>query len=152
MRMCLCAKGQSTFKDKGRNTGLLECNHAKFISNTFQFIRKNNGISWRKNYQTTRGTESTINGKKQRCYPYIKMLSPDDGDNIISFYKERLKGYKYMDTFGGMIRVFWKGADEFNPLDMDQRCRMVTVQIFDGKNFKALMPKATSVIELTYTP
>ena len=100
--------------------------------------------------QTTQGMEMEINGEKQKCYPYIKMLSKDDGEKIVSFYKEKLKGYKYLDKFGGMIKVFWQGGDDFNPMDMDQRCKTVALQVSDGSIFKELMPDVKSVIEITY--
>lgn len=102
--------------------------------------------------QTTEGMQMEINGNMEKCYPYIKMLSNEDGDKIISFYKDRLEGYKYMNKFGGMIKVFWKGSDDFNPMDMDQRCQSVAVQVSDGSLHKDLMPEVQSVIEITYKP
>ncbi|MGD2270217.1 MAG: hypothetical protein PVI06_07455 [Desulfobacterales bacterium] len=102
--------------------------------------------------QTTKGMEMEIRGNKQTCYPYIKMLSSDDGDTVISFYKEKLKGYKYVNQFGGMIRVFWQGNEDFNPMDMDQRCTTVAVQVSDGDIYKELMPDVKSSIEITYQP
>jgi hypothetical protein len=102
--------------------------------------------------QTTEGMEMEINGNKLKCYPYIKMLSTDDGDKIISFYKGNLNGYKYMDKFGGMIKVFWKGGDDFNPIDVGQRCKSVSVQVSEGSLYKELLPEVQSVIEITYKP
>lgn len=102
--------------------------------------------------QANDGLEMESNGVKQKCFPHIKMLSKDDGDKIISFYKKSLNGYKYMEKFGGMIRVFWKGSDDFNPMDIDQTCKTAIIGVSDASLFKELMPDAKSVIEITYTP
>ena len=98
------------------------------------------------------GMEMEINGVKQKCLPNIQMLSKDDGDKIISFYKNSLSGYKYMDKFDGMIRAFWKGRDDFNPMDINQTCNTAAVSVSDASLFKDLMPDAKSVIQITYTP
>lgn len=102
--------------------------------------------------QANDGLEMESNGVKQKCFPHIKMLSKDDGGKIISFYKKSLNGYRYMEKFGGMIRVFWKGSDDFNPIDIDQTCKTEMVGVSDASLFKELMPDAKSVIEITYAP
>jgi hypothetical protein len=101
--------------------------------------------------QANKGTEMTANGQKYHCLNYMKMLSTDDGEKIASFYKGKLKGYNFKNEFGGMIRVFWKGADDVNTMDITQMCttpNMVITGPLDS--YKKMMPGVQSVIEIGY--
>lgn len=100
----------------------------------------------------TQGLRSMgINGKQVKCINYIKLLSKDDAASVEAFYQKHLSGYQFENKFGGMIRLFWKGAKEIDPMDIGKMCQTPNILITDtGDLYKDLMPDAKTVIEITY--
>lgn len=105
-------------------------------------------------FQTKDASEMTMNNKKYKTLPYIKLLSIDPPEKIVAWYKEQLKGYTYEDVFGSSW-VFWKGKGKFNGLDMRQRTTIQNVTIskaIAAMGYDKDMKGTKSVIEVTYEP
>jgi len=91
------------------------------------------------------------NGEKVECMPYIKLYTPDAADKVEAFYRKELKDYQFKSEFGGMIRLFWTGAPDLNPLDVTRMCTTPNVSIGAAMP-DALAPGAKTTIEITYRP
>ncbi len=103
--------------------------------------------------QTKGKSKMEVNGKELTCLHYIKLITMDEVKKVVAFYKDKLKGYRFLSEFGGSIQVYWKGKEKFNPIDMRDTC--TTPNVFIGKAkgmWDELMKGAKTTIEITYIP
>jgi hypothetical protein len=105
-------------------------------------------------FQTRNASEMQANDKTYQTLPYIKLLSSDSPETIVGWYKDQLSEYTYEDVFS-VAWVFWKGAGEFNGMDIRQRATVQNVGISEAigaMGYDKIMEGAKSVIEVTYEP
>lgn len=84
--------------------------------------------------------------------PYIKLLTADDMDKVVAWYKDKLSTYYYQKQgFAGMfIHVFWKEKGDYQMFDVEARMLNVNVGISDGAIHKDDYPQVKTVIEIAY--
>lgn len=73
------------------------------------------------------GMNATANGKSIQGLPTVVLATKDGIENVVAFYKGKLKGWKYMEKYGSY--VFWRGADSYNMMDMNQSMTTENVTI-----------------------
>ncbi len=84
--------------------------------------------------------------------PLITMATVDDQAKVVSFYKEKLKDWKYKNTFD-MFDIFWDGPDEFNNIDMTQGMTIPNIVVFESTDGEPnFMPEAKTAITIVYKP
>ncbi len=84
--------------------------------------------------------------------PSLTMASEDTPEQVVSFYKEKLKDWKHKNSFD-MFDIFWIGPDEFNNLDMEQGMTIPNVVVFEATSAQTdFMPKAKTTITIVYDP
>jgi hypothetical protein len=93
-----------------------------------------------------------VNDDTIMTLPSITLATEDEQAKVVSFYKEKLKEWKYKNSFD-MFDIFWDGPDEFNNMDMTQGMTIPNLVVFgstDGEpNF---MPEAKTAITIVYKP
>jgi len=101
--------------------------------------------------QTMVDMSQMVNGKKQNCLPWIKLLSADPMNKIVEFYKTNAKGYQFKSTMG-IINTFWTDRKDLNPMDVRQICVTPNITIMDINMKSKLMPEAITEIQIGYKP
>lgn len=101
--------------------------------------------------QTSEAGQMKMNDKDN--LPYIKMLTADEIDKVVAWYKEKLPSYYYQKQgFAGMfIHIFWKQKGDYQMFDVEARMLNENVGISDGAIHKDDYPQAKTMIEITYT-
>ena len=100
---------------------------------------------------TSSGMVMASNNDKLTCLNAIQLLTTDAPDKVIAFYKKRLKDYRFKSRYGGIINVFWKGAEKFNSADITQVCKTPNISI-TSESGNELMPEAKTMMEIVYEP
>lgn len=105
-------------------------------------------------FQTRGAGTMNVNGKDSKSLPYIKLLTSDDMDKVVAWYKDKLSSYYHQkQSFAGMsTHVFWKEKGDYNMFDINARMVNENVGISDGAIHKDDYPKAKTMIEITYVP
>ena len=103
-------------------------------------------------FQTRDSGSAEINGKAVNTLPYIKLLTSDDMDKVVAWYKDNLSTYYYQKQgFAGMFtHIFWKEEGDYNMFDIYARMVNENVGISDGEIHKDDYSKAKTMIEITY--
>lgn len=92
------------------------------------------------------------NGKKTTTLPVIVLATGDDPGKVTSFYKEKLKDWKYKNSFG-MVDIFWTGREDFNNMDMEQTTTTSNVIIMEAYSAHTdFLPTAKTAISIVYKP
>lgn len=102
--------------------------------------------------QTRALGEMTVNGKPY--LPYIKLLTSDPVDKVVSWYKKKLPSWYYqkLEFFGTYSHRFWKVKGDYGMMDMDSLGTIPNVVISDGKQHADVYPPVKTMIEITYQP
>ncbi|RMI03517.1 MAG: hypothetical protein D6681_09765, partial [Calditrichaeota bacterium] len=102
--------------------------------------------------QTRGAGEMKVNGKPY--LPYIKLLTADSIDKVVSWYKAKLPSWQYqkVDFMGAVFHRFWKVKGNYEPMDMDAMGTIPNVVISDGKQHADDYPAVKTMIEITYQP
>ena len=100
--------------------------------------------------QTSDAGQMQFNGKNGLAY--IKLLTSDDINKVVAWYKKQLPTYFYqkkgfMDMF---IHTFWEKEGDYNLFDMEARSLNMNVSISDGAIHKDDFPETQSMIEISY--
>ena len=92
-----------------------------------------------------------VNDENIKTIAYVKLLSTDPVDKVVAWYKEQLASYGHKNAYG-VAWVFWKGAGEYNSMDMTQSMTIENVQITDATviGYEDDLKGAKSVIEVSY--
>jgi hypothetical protein len=77
--------------------------------------------------------------------PTVRLLSEDAIKDVVAFYKEKLKDWKFKDYYG--TQTFFK--DDVQKAMFGQE---PVIQIESADNFKKTMPSAHAVITIGYIP
>lgn len=84
--------------------------------------------------------------------PSITLATEDEQSKVVSFYKEKLKEWKYKNSFG-MFDIFWIGPDDFNNMDMNQGMTIPNIAVFESTEGEPnFMPEAKTAITIVYNP
>jgi hypothetical protein len=84
--------------------------------------------------------------------PSMTLATTDDQAKVVSFYKEKLKDWKFKNSYD-MFDIFWIGPDEFNNMDMSQAMTIPNIVIFGStKGEPNFMPEAKTAITIVYKP
>lgn len=84
--------------------------------------------------------------------PVITLGIEDEQAKVVSFYKEKLKDWKYKNSFD-MFDIFWTGRDDYDVRDIMQTATIPNLVI--SKSIRAepnFMPKAKTTITIVYKP
>ena len=102
-------------------------------------------------FQTRDAGEMEVNDENIKTIAYVKLLSTDPVDKVVAWYKEQLASYGHKNAYG-VAWVFWKGAGEYNSMDMTQSMTIENVQITDATviGYEDDLKGAKSVIEVSY--
>jgi len=86
--------------------------------------------------------------------PYIKLLTADPIDKVVSWYKAKLPSWQYqkLDFMGGISHRFWKIKGNHGPMDMDAMGTIPNVVISDGTQHADDYPPVKTMIEMAYQP
>ncbi len=81
--------------------------------------------------------------------PGMILLSSDELDVVLAFYKEKLAGWQYQDFYG--IHTFWDGPEGSNPLDIMAGYSMLSLDtIEEGEVQRLLWPEMRTKIDMMY--
>lgn len=81
--------------------------------------------------------------------PGMVLLSADDVDSVLAYYKEQLAGWQYQDFYG--IHTFWNGPEDSNPLDIMAGHSMLSLsELEEGEVQRLLWPEMRSKIDMMY--
>ena len=96
--------------------------------------------------------EMTANDKKFTTLPAMTLATVDEPAKVAAFYKEKLKDWKYKNSFD-MFDIFWKGPDDFDNFDITQSSIIPNVVIFESMPSQSdMMPEAKTLITIVYEP
>ncbi len=96
--------------------------------------------------------EMTANDKKITSLPSMTLATVDEPAKVTAFYKDKLKDWKYKNSFD-MFDIFWKGPDDFNNMDITQASTLPNVVIFESIPSQVdMMPEAKTLITIVYEP
>lgn len=56
-------------------------------------------------------SEMKVGGVTRRILPMVTLVSKDEVEKVVAFYKKKLEGWNYAHEYG-MFHVFWKGTKE----------------------------------------
>jgi hypothetical protein len=86
--------------------------------------------------QTNKGREGML--------PSVRLVSSDDKNAVIEFYKKKLKDWKNEDVYG--TYMFWKSKDKTSALMGSEP----VIQIDDGKKYAKLVAGTKTTILIGY--
>ena len=82
----------------------------------------------------------------------MTLATVDEPAKVAAFYKEKLKDWKYKNSFD-MFDIFWKGPDDFDNFDVTQSSIIPNVVIFESMPSQSdMMPEAKTLITIVYEP
>jgi len=98
------------------------------------------------------GGSMVVNDDTIATLPSITLSTFDDQAKVVSFYKEKLKDWKYKNSFD-MFDIFWDGPDDFNNMDMTQGMTIPNIVVFESTDGEPnFMPEAKTAITIVYKP
>ena len=98
------------------------------------------------------GGPMVVNDDTLIMLPSMTMATVDDQAKVVSFYKEKMKDWKYKNSFD-MFDIFWDGPDDFNNMDMTQGMTIPNIVVFGATEGEPnFMPEAITAITIVYKP
>lgn len=93
-----------------------------------------------------------MNDDTIKTLPSMTLATTAEQAEVVSFYKEKLKDWKYKNSFD-MFDIFWNGPDEFNNIDMTQGMTIPNLVVFESTDGEPnFMPEAKTTITIVYKP
>ncbi len=84
-----------------------------------------------------------------KTLPGMVLLSSDEVDTVLVFYKDKLAGWQYKDFYG--VHTFWDGPEGSNPLDiMAGHPTLSLAEIEEGDVLRLLWPEVRTKIDMVY--
>lgn len=81
--------------------------------------------------------------------PGMVLLSSDELDAVLAFYKDKLAGWQYQDFYG--VHTLWNGPEGSNALDMTAGYSTLSLSEIKADDvFRALWPEMRTKIDVVY--
>lgn len=92
-------------------------------------------------FESSSGDGKTLSG--------MIVLSSDEVDTVLAFYKDSLAGWQYKDFYG--VHTFWDGPEGSNPLDVTAgHSTLSLTAIEEGDVLRLLWPEVRTKIDMMY--